>query len=159
MGNAIHRVRSYVIDMLRATRALLGPLAMQIRAPEIEHTAQVRLVLENVLRTLNMHVDELNEHLARLGEDSPNETLDLDVHSPVNAATGKGLRDCYASLSLAHAAALMLESNARALGFSATAALARRHREDLGGMLMRLRELLPASVKGEVDGIVKRSAV
>lgn len=160
MGNGIHQVRAYVSDMLNATRSMLKALTRQLRAREFDAEPEIRWVLESLARMLAMHSGELSEHLLRLGaactaQESASGSLATDLldaavrHIPPEPAA-KALRDYYTALSLAQAGALMLETNARALGFSSTAALATRHREEMTAMLARIRDQLPAAVKGEV---------
>jgi hypothetical protein len=62
----------------------------------------------------------------------------------------RSLRNYYTALSLVHAAALMLETDARAHNYSSTAAMATRHREEIATMLLSLRDLLPAAIKEEI---------
>lgn len=152
MGNAIHQVRASVVEMIAATKRVLGPVASHSRSSGVTPYPQARWVLESLERMLETHVCELVEHLQRLGGTVPaaNGSVEPSKAQPLANA----LRDDYAALSLAHAGALMLETNARALGYSSTAALARRHREEMATMLARLREqVVPGSVKGEVDGL------
>ncbi len=144
MGNAIHQMRAYVADMRNATQRTLALVAAQLRSAEIQALPETRGLLERLVRTLGTHVDDLTEHLRRLGGESALVELRSDERAPEPVA--KALRDYYAALSLAHAGALMLESNARALGFSSTAALAGRHREETATLLARIREALPAAV-------------
>lgn len=160
MGNAILQVRAYVTGMLDATRGMLGPVRAQLQSEQVDSVPEARWLLERLLRMLVLHADELSEHLRRLGAGSPAETrADSLVTDLMNDAmqriepepVGKALRNYYTALSLSHAGALMLETDARALGFSSTAALAARHREETLTMLARIRELLPAAVTGEVD--------
>lgn len=151
MGNSIQQVRAYVAEMLRASRSMLAPLAAHLRSSGADPGSQPRWVLERLLRTLNAHVDEMSEHLRRLGGPEAASEVPEVHHRREPASTTKVLRDAYGDLSLAHAGTLMLETNARALGFSSTAALARRHREELTTMLARVREVLPTAVKGEIE--------
>jgi hypothetical protein len=145
MGNAIHEVRRYVLDMLRNTRRALPVVASQLRAPQVQTSAEASYVVERLLRLLNAHADDLAEHLQRLGGGA----LVGEIPEPVAGGTvaaesiQKVLRDDYAMLGLAQAAALMLETNARTLGFSSTAALGARHREEISSMLAQIREFLP----------------
>jgi hypothetical protein len=111
-------------------------------------------------RLFGAHAEELATHLTRLGAapgeggDSGSLALDL-VDTAVRKIAPEGaanaLRDYYTALSLLHAAALMLETNARALGFSSTAALSTRHREEISTVMARIREALPEAIKGEID--------
>jgi hypothetical protein len=152
MGNAIHQVREYVAEMIGATRRVFAPVALQSRNPELQAYPEARWVIESLARMLESHVTELTEHLHRLGGGAP---VSEEPREPVgHASIAKALRDDYSALSLAHAGATMLETNARALGYSSTAALARRHREEISTMLLRLRELVaPENVKGEIQGL------
>ena len=147
MGNGILQVRAYVEEMLRITRAMLAPLTAQLHISESDPFSEGRWILERMLRTLNMHAEELAEHLRRLGSQAP-----PDNGKPAFYAQNRSesLRDHYLRLRLAQAGALMLESNARALGYSSTAALATRHREEIASLLETFRELVPGSVRGEL---------
>lgn len=160
MGNAIQEIRAHVGEMLRAMRAMLGPVQAQVESSELDKMPEARWLLERLLRMLTAHAEELAEHLQRLGAggaaDKQAGSLATDLmndamHRIEPEPVAKALRDYYTALSLAHAGGLMLETNARALGFSSTAALATRHREELLSMLERIRELLPSAIRGEVE--------
>ena len=143
MGNAILEIRAHVLAMLSATRRLLGPLSSQLSAPAIQSDAQAHWLVERVYRLTIAHAQELEEHLQRLGGGAlPVPGENGAPHKEV-ASVQKVLADDFAQLSLANAAALMLETNARALGFSSTAALAAQHRDELATLLEQIRELLP----------------
>ena len=147
MGSAVQQVRAYVAAMLRTTRLMLGPIAAYLREAAGKPNADERWILERLLATLHAHDEELAEHLMRLGGQS--EPQPQTAEPSVQPA--RDLRQTHGALLLVHNEALMLETNARALEFSSTAALARRHREELSTILARMRELLPASVKGEIE--------
>lgn len=159
MGDAIAAIRRYVGDMLSVTGALLAPLQAQLAVEEIRNAPDAQWLLDRLHRMLASHADELREHLRRLGGSEnggggSNLATQLLGSAASELAAGtdlaKTLRDDYTALALAHAGALMLETNARALGFASTAALAARHRDELTAMLRWIRELLPAAVKGEI---------
>jgi len=149
MGNGIQQVRSHVAEMLAAAKAMLALAAAQMHSPHIERDPHARWAMESLMRTLEAHVRELAGHLERLGG-TPSAVQPQGASIPPASALAV-LRDCYVQLHLAHDAGLMLETNARALGYSSTAALARRHREELATAAARVRELLPESVKGEIE--------
>lgn len=160
MGNDILEIRAHVSDMIAAGRAMLAPVTTQLRSPEVEKFPEARWLLERLARTLNAHIDELTEHLGRLGGETAQqkyspETLASNLMRTaarsLNAQSlARSLRNYYTALSLAHAGALMLETNARAHGYSSTAAMATRHREELATILAGIRELLPAAIKEEI---------
>jgi hypothetical protein len=52
------------------------------------------------------------------------------------------------------ARSLQLETTARARGYSSTAAMATRHREEIATILSGIRELLPPAIKEEIGGDV-----
>lgn len=144
MGNAIHQIRAYLAEMLQVTAASLAPLAVQVRSPQVRERPRAAYVVERVLRMQTAHADELAEHLQRLGAAAAiHGSAPEFTEERVEIAAEAALRADYATLSLAQAAALMLETNARTLGFSSTAALAARHREEIVRLLVEIRELLP----------------
>lgn len=161
MGNDILEIRSQVAGMLAADRAMLAPLAQQVK--KNERNPDVRWLLDAVEKTLRAHADELAGHLERLGggpgaqpdaEQTLGPTL-MASAAPALSARGAArlLRNSYTALSVAHAEALMLETNARAHGYSSTAAMARRHREELLTLLGQIRDSLPAAIKEEIAQI------
>lgn len=160
MGNDIFEIRANVCDLIAAAQAMLAPLAAQLRAGTLDEYAQARWLLERLARMLDAHVEELSEHLHRLGgSTAPNrgteQTLAADLMNAAAPALNAGsvahlLRNYYTALSLIHAGALMLETNARAHWYSSTAAMATRHREEIATLLGSIRELLPAAIKEEV---------
>lgn len=163
MGNDILEIRAHVSDMIAAGRAMLGPVTVQLRSADVEKFPQARWLLERLAQSLNAHIDELSEHLRRLGGSlapqkySP-ETLASDLmHAAARSLNARSLahslRNYYTALSLAHAGTLMLETNARAHGYSSTAAMATRHREEIATVLAGIRELLPAAIKEEIEQV------
>jgi hypothetical protein len=160
MGNAIAQIRAQVSGMLTATRHVLEAVQAQLRSGYAGNGADVLWLLETLRRTFGSHAEELAGHLKRLGAspadagDTGSLAVDL-VDTAVRKIAPEGganaLRDYYTALSLLHAGALMLETNARALGFSSTAALATRHREEISTLMARIREALPGAIKGEID--------
>lgn len=163
MGNDIVEIRAHVADMIAADRALLGPVEAQLRAVEVERFPEARWLLERLVQMLGAHVEELAEHLRRLGGAAslPSDAADTLASDLMNRAArslnaeslARSLRNYYTALSLAHAAELMLETNARAHGYSSTAALATRHREEIATVLAGIRELLPVAIKGEIGQV------
>jgi hypothetical protein len=143
VGNAIHQIRAHVLDMLGSTRRLLGPLSAQLRWPQVQASPEAGWLVSRICSVLTIHAGELAEHLQRLGGSSPEEPLASDAAGPAGLPLAKAMADDYSRLSLAQAAALMLETNARALGYSSTAALAARHREEIGTLLAQIREFVP----------------
>lgn len=139
MGNSIYSVRSYVAEVLGATRALLAALNAELEGEGVQGDAAARWALESASRTLTMHAAELAEHLARLGGRPEDAAVRLKPLAASSSA--KALRDVYAAIGLNRAGSMMLETTARTLGFSATAALASRHRDELDRVLDRLGEV------------------
>lgn len=160
MGNDILEIRAHVCDLIAAAHAMRGPVTAQLRSSALDEHPKARWLLERLARMLNAHVEELSEHLRRLGgmgnghRYSP-QTLAADLMTAAAPAlnaqsVAHSLRNYYTALSLIHAGALMLETNARAHWYSSTAAMATRHREEIASVLAGIRELLPAAIKEEV---------
>ena len=129
------------MEMYRITRRLLAQIEQQRTAPAPDASPQALWLLGRSALMLRAHSDDIDGHLQRLG----GITLSGDRESyasagAANAGSKKMMDDLYARLSFAHAACLMLETNARALNFSSTAALASRHRDELAAMLARIKE-------------------
>lgn len=166
MGNEILEVRAHVHGMIEANRAMLAPVTAQMRSADVERFPDARWLLERLARMLNAHIDDLEEHLRRLGgtgktakyspESLAGELMGTAAKSLSAQTLARSLRNYYTALSLAHAAALMLETDARAHGYSSTAAMATRHREEIATILAGIRELLPAAIKGETDEALAR---
>ncbi len=160
MGNDILEIRAHVRGMIDADRAMLAPVAGQLRAGLVEAFPDARWLLERLVCTLNAHIDEMEEHLRRLGgtaepqkfspESLAGELMTAAAKSLNVQTLARSLRSYYTALSLAHAAALMLETDARAHGYSSTAAMARRHREEIATLLNQIRDLLPSAVRDEI---------
>jgi hypothetical protein len=139
MAHDTREIRAHIYGMLQANRAMLAPLAAQLRAGQLEAFPDARRVLERLAHTLNAHIDELEEHLRRLGGEAHMHTFSL--------------RKYYTALASAHTAALLLETDARVQGFSSTAAMATRHGEEIAALLTRIRRLLPVAIKEEIDQV------
>ena len=126
--------------MYRITRRLLAQIEQQRGTPAPDAPPQALWLLDRSALMLQAHCDDIAEHLQRLGGGCINGDGDYAPAGAANAGTKKMMDDLYARLSFAHAACLMLETNARALNFSSTAALASRHRDELAAMLARIKE-------------------
>lgn len=160
MGDGVGRIRAQVRATLAAARGMLTALHAQLRSQYAESAGEIPWLLEHLRSMLTSHADELAEHLRRLGGGSADENggdslavnlIDTAVRKIAPEGAAAALRDYYTALSLLQAGDLMLETNARALGFSSTAALATRHGEEVGAAMARLREALPAAIKGEIE--------
>lgn len=160
MGNDIFEIRANVCDLIAAAQAMLGPVGAHLRSGALDAYPQARWLLERLARTLDAHIEELTEHVHRLGGTAslnryPEQTLATDLMNAAAPALNARriahlLRNYYTALSLIHAGALMLETNARAHWYSSTAAMATRHREEIATLLGGIREMLPAAIKEEV---------
>lgn len=163
MGNDILEIRAHVSDMIAADRAMLAPVAAQLCKPEVEAFPEARWLLERLAHILNAHIDELSEHLRRLGgamttqkhstETLASELMNTAARSLNAESLARSLRNYYTALSLAHTGSLMLETNARAHGYSSTAAMATRHREEISTILAAIRQLLPRAIKDEIEQV------
>jgi hypothetical protein len=163
MGNDIVEIRAHVSDLIAAGRAMLAPATALLRSPDLKKFPQARWLLERLAHTLAAHIEELSDHLRRLGgaaapQNDSSETLATDLmqtaaRSLNSQSLARCLRNYYTALSLAHTGALMLETNARAHGYSSTAAMARRHREEIATILGGIRELLPEAIKEEIGRV------
>lgn len=137
MGNAVHQIRAHVLDMLAATTRLLASLS----APAPNAPADESYMRARARKALALHEEDLRDHLAVLGAGGLSKAAAQTFERQKTAACTIG--DLFSRMSLLQAAALMLETNARALGFSSTAALASRHREEIETLLVQVRQLLP----------------
>lgn len=140
MGNGIVEIRAQVCAMIEADEEMLSRLDAA--------GAEGQWLLECIRRTLDAHVEELSVHVRRLGGAPPA----IEVSPKARASSlARLLRDFYTMISLAHARALVLETDARAHGYSSSAAMATRHREELVTLLAAIRDELPGAVKEEIE--------
>ncbi len=145
MGNAVQHIRANVLDVLRSTHRLIGQLSSQQGVARAIGGAELNWLFDRAYATACTHAQDLAEHLQRLGGGAaPSEPSQERSVSEVFSER-KILDDLYAWFSLAQAAALMLETNARALNFSSTAALASRHREEIAATLAHIKEYTSAA--------------
>jgi hypothetical protein len=138
MGNGIVEIRARVCAMIEAARETLGKAGTQLRSGTALERSDARWLLERIAHTLTAHIDELSEHLRRLGG-----SVAESNHSQPATACANVLVEVYTDLSMAHAQALLLERDARAQGYSSSAAMATRHREEIATLLQAIREQLP----------------
>lgn len=162
MGSDIREIRARVAEMIAANRAMLAPVVAQVRSRALDESPDARWLLERLADMLNAHIDELDEHLRRLGGEARLEPVRSNLTGQLLATAARSLdtqplaralRNYYTALSLAHAGALILETDARAHGYSSTAAMATRHREEIAMTLSSIRDLLPAAIKEEIAAI------
>ncbi len=153
-------IRTYVSDMITVEHHILQPVKKQLEEDEVAGLPAAKTVLTKIKDLLELHISDLDEHLASLGG-HPASGLKAGVGDTLGALAAavqdfrktklsKGLRDDYAALSLAAVAYEMLYTTPLSLGSQETAELAIRHLKDITSSIMDLTRLVVDVVVAEL---------
>jgi hypothetical protein len=160
-----HAVSTYVSDMLALEKHIAAPLAQQTKFDDAGKFAGAAALFIRIKTTTEAHVEALTARLDALGGHEASGLKSVWA-SMLGAAAGaidagrktrvsKSLRDDYTALALASVSYSMLYATALGLGDAATAALAKRHLEDDGVLIMAIGAAMPSVVLEELqdDGV------
>jgi ferritin-like metal-binding protein YciE len=160
MPDTTPTINTYVSDMLALEKHIRKPLAHQVDDTDIQASATASRIVREALDTLDAQEAALESLLDNVGghAGSPVKSTVASVLGDAAAAIGnvrktevsKYLRDDYAALCLATAGYTMLQTTARGLHDSTTAALAERHLADYATIIMKINAALPTAVLSEL---------
>lgn len=155
-----HVVATYVSDMLALERHIAQPIAAQLKFGDRSAHGEATAIVSRLKTTTDAHIAALETHLETLGGHgaSPIKSTWAALLGGGAAAidqirktkVSKGLRDDYTALGLAAISYTMLHATALGLGDRATAALAKRHLDDIAPIVVEIGRTMPTVVLQEL---------
>lgn len=159
-SSATDALRLYVNDMVALEKHILEAIERQVNDERVQAQPEASALIEKLHRTLHQHVDGLENHAAALGGG-----VGATVKAAVTAVAGtfagiydkvrkdpvsRMLRDDYTALSLATISYTMLVTTGLAFRETAVANLAERHLKDYTPIVVKISEIIPIIVAGEL---------
>lgn len=153
---------TYVSDMLALERHIAAPIESQAKSGDHQSYAAAYELITRIKSTTDQHIQALEARLATLGGDGSSgiKTAWAQIigggAAAINAArstkVSKSLRDDSTALSLEAISYTMLHATAMGLGDQETAALAKRHLDDVAPIIVSISREMPAIVLQELRG-------
>ncbi len=155
-----HTIATYVSDMLALERHIAQPVEAQLKSGDHqEYAAAIALITR--LKSMNdAHITALENHLTAVGGDSGSPvksawssllgTGAAAINQVRKTKVSKSLRDDYTALGLAAISYTMLNATALGLGDQTTAALAKRHLDDVAPLIVEISKAMPTVVLQEL---------
>jgi ferritin-like metal-binding protein YciE len=148
-------VNSYVTDMLSLESHIEKAVRSQLQ--DLKDYPEFTTLLRDFHRKIEHHISDLKELSDRRNASGATETIKRAGAAVAGVAAGiidmirteglpKNLRDDYTAFNLASIGYLMLYTTALSVGEHEVASLARQHYTDYAGVVMRLHQMVPASV-------------
>jgi ferritin-like metal-binding protein YciE len=155
-----HALQAYVSDVLAFERHIKEPIARQRQFDAATMCTDVTRTIARIELMTDVHIRALEEQLQQLGGSAagPVKSVVATVLGAGAAAidglrkakVSKSLRDDYAALSLAAISYTMLHTAALGFGDGSTAALAKRHLDDVAEVAAEIKRIMPAVVLQEL---------
>lgn len=169
LGEDRHVIATYVSDMLALERHISAPVEAQLASQDHQEYAQAIALIQQIKTTGDSHIVALEQLLSAQGGNaaSPLKTAWASllgggaavINKVRKTKVSKSLRDDSTALSLAAISYTMLNATALGLGDHATAALAKRHLDDIAPLIVSISKAMPAVVLQELRDTGENVAV
>lgn len=155
-------LRPYLADMAAVEKHILEAVERQHQDDDIKQFPEAHQLIHRLQSTLKNHVDTLESHLKGFEGGGVAGTVKEAVTGVLGAIAGvydkvrkdtasRALRDDYTALSLASVSYGMLHTTALGLSQGTVAEVARRHLEEINGIIMDLGLAIPRVVLKELS--------
>jgi len=155
-----HAVATYLSDMLALEQHISAPIESQLGSSDHREYADAARIIQTIKSVTTSHITALEAQLKAAGGSAahPLKSAWAQVLGGGAAAlnnvrktkVSKSLRDDYTALGLAAISYTMLHATAAGLGDGSTAALAKRHLEDIAPIIVEISKTIPAVVLQEL---------
>jgi ferritin-like metal-binding protein YciE len=159
-GDESHTVATYLSDMLALERHINAPISAQLNSDDHKADPQASRIIQKIKSVSESHITALEAQLKATGEPATHGLKTAwsqllgggaaALNNVRKTKVSKSLRDDYTALSLAAISYTMLHATAAGLGDGSTAALARRHLEDVTPIIVDISRTIPAVVLDEL---------
>jgi ferritin-like metal-binding protein YciE len=157
--NDRHTVATYLSDMLALERHILAPIESQLASEDHQRSGAIAIV-QKINSVCISHISALETQLEAAGG-SPAQGIKsawaqlvgggaAAINNVRKTKVSKSLRDDYSALGLAAISYTMLHATAAGLGDGSTAALAKRHLEDITPIIVDISTAIPGVVLEEL---------
>jgi len=159
-GDERHVIATYVSDMLALERHIAQPVESQLKSGDHQDFSEAMKIIGRLTSVTQSHITALEGHLSAVGghAGSPIKSAwsallgggAAAINQVRKTKVSKSLRDDYTALGLAAISYTMLNATALGLGDQATAALAKRHLDDITPIIIEISKAIPGVVLAEL---------
>jgi ferritin-like metal-binding protein YciE len=155
-----HTVATYLSDMLALEQHIGAPIESQLGSSDHKENAEAMRIVQTIRSVSTSHITALEAQLKAAGGSGAHPIKSAwaqllggsaaALNNVRKTKVSKSLRDDYTALSLAAISYTMLHATAAGLGDGSTAALAKRHLEDITPIIVEISKTIPAVVLQEL---------
>ncbi|GAC1398140.1 MAG: hypothetical protein NVS3B17_20670 [Vulcanimicrobiaceae bacterium] len=159
-GDDRHVIATYVSDMLALERHIAQPIESQLKSGDHQEYGEAIAIISRIKTSTDAHIAALESQLKAVGghAGSPIKSAwsallgggAAAINQVRKTKVSKSLRDDYTALSLAAISYTMLNATALGLGDKTTAALAKRHLDDIAPTIIEISKHMPSVVLKEL---------
>jgi ferritin-like metal-binding protein YciE len=144
-----HAVATYLSDMLALEQHISAPIESQLGSSDHREYADAARIIQTIKSVTTSHITALEAQLKAAGAQVLGGGA-AALNNVRKTKVSKSLRDDYTALGLAAISYTMLHATAAGLGDGSTAALAKRHLEDIAPIIVEISKTIPAVVLQEL---------
>ncbi len=155
-----HTIATYVSDMLALERHIAQPVEAQLKSSDHQEYGTAISLITRLKSTTDAHITALENHLTAVGGHAGSPVKSAwsallgggaaAINQVRKTKVSKSLRDDYTALGLAAISYTMLNATALGLGDQTTAALAKRHLDDIAPLIVEMSKAMPMVVLQEL---------
>jgi ferritin-like metal-binding protein YciE len=155
-----HAIATYLGDMLALERHIAAPIDAQLSSPDHNEYASAIALITQIKNATERHIAALDARLAAVGGDPVGGVKSAwasllgggaaALNTVRKTKVSKSLRDDSTALSLAATGYTMLHATALGLGDQTTAALAKRHLDDIAPIIVDISRTIGVVVLQEL---------
>ncbi len=159
-GDEKHTIATYLSDLLALERHMAAPITTQTKSGEHQEYPEAAQIFARLKMLTDDHIARLEAQLKAVGGHPASgiksawSQLIGGGAAAINTArktkVSKSLRDDYTALGLSSISYTMFHATALGLGDAASAALAKRHLDDITPIIVQISQIIPGVVLGEL---------
>jgi ferritin-like metal-binding protein YciE len=159
-GDERHTVATYLSDMLALEQHINAPIASQLNSKDHQQNPEAVRIIQTIKSVGENHIAALEAQLKAAGGSAGHPVKSAwsqllgggaaALNQVRKTKISKSLRDDYTALGLAAISYTMLHATAAGLGDASTAALAKRHLDDITPIIVDISRTIPAVVLQEL---------
>ena len=156
-----HTVATYLSDMLALEQHISAPIDSQLGSEDHQEYAEATRIIQRIKSVTTSHITALEAQLKAAGGSSAHGVKSAwaqllgggaaALNNVRKTKVSKSLRDDYTALALASVSYTMLHATAAGLGDGSTAALAKRHLDDITPIIVDISKAIPTVVLQELS--------
>jgi ferritin-like metal-binding protein YciE len=160
-GDDRHTVATYLSDMLALEQHINAPIESQLKSADHNANPDAIRIIRMIKSIGDSHIAALEAQLKAAGGSATHGVKSAwsqllgggaaALNNVRKTKVSKSLRDDYTALGLAAISYTMLHATATGLGDASTAALAKRHLDDITPIIVEISATIPAVVLQELQ--------